>query len=57
MDSNFIEKLLYEYDIDGALEEIDKIEDEETLYGYISQYNWDSGFDIPYKVLKHKCCH
>ena len=56
MDSDLVKKFLYEYDTDRVLEEIDKIEDEETLYDYISQYDWDDGFEIPYKVLRHKCC-
>lgn len=56
MNNDLIDKLLYDCeDRNEVLKEIDNITDEETLYSYVSQYNWDDGFIIPSKIIDHKC--
>jgi len=32
------------------------IDNEETLYAYMCNYNWDDGFEIPSIALKNKHC-
>lgn len=54
MDKDLLKYLKYECeDIDN---QIKLIEDEETLFGFVCNYNWDDGFEIPSLVLKNKCC-
>ncbi|RGS62181.1 DUF4274 domain-containing protein, partial [Roseburia inulinivorans] len=35
---------------------ISQTEDQEILYVYAYNYNWDNGFDIPQTVLDNKKC-
>ena len=59
MDENKILKvkaLLYDTDHDEVKRNIFQTEDQEILYVYAYNYNWDNGFDIPQTVLENKEC-
>lgn len=50
MDENKIvnvKALLYDADTDEVKRIISQTEDQEILYVYAYNYNWDNGFDIP----------
>ena len=54
MDENKISSvkaLLYDTDNDEVKRTIFQTEDQEILYVYAYNYNWDNGFDIPQTVL------
>ena len=40
----------------GNIKKISKIQDNEILYVYAYNYNWDDGFEIPQKILSNKEC-
>lgn len=59
MDENKISNvkaLLYNADNDEVKRTIFHTEDQETLYVYAYNYNWDNGFDIPQLVLDNEKC-
>lgn len=59
MDENKIldvKALLYDADNDEVKRAIFQTEDQEILYVYAYNYNWDNGFDIPQAVLDNEKC-
>jgi hypothetical protein len=59
MDENKIvsvKALLYDADTDEIKRIISQTEDQEILYVYAYNYNWDHGFDIPQTVLDNEKC-
>lgn len=59
MDENKIssvKELLYDTDNDEVKRTIFQTEDQEILYVYAYNYNWDNGFDIPQAVLDNEKC-
>ena len=59
MDENKIvnvKALLYDADTDEVKRIISQTEDQEILYVYAYNYNWDDGFDIPQTVLNNEKC-
>ena len=57
MDENKISNvkaLLYDVTNDEVRRAILQIEDQEILYVYAYNYNWDNGFDIPQTVLDNE---
>ena len=59
MDENKISSvkaLLYDTDNDEVKRTIFQTEDQESLYVYAYNYNWDNGFDIPQTVLDNEKC-
>lgn len=59
MDENKISNvkaLLYDSDNDEVKRTIFQTEDQEILYIYAYNYNWDNGFDIPQIVLDNEKC-
>ena len=51
-----IKALLYDTDNDEVKRTIFQTEDQEILYVYAYNYNWDNGFDIPQTVLDNEKC-
>ena len=45
-----------DHDNDEVKRIISQTEDQEILYVYAYNYNWDNGFDIPQTVLDNKKC-
>lgn len=57
MNKELIKYLKYECEDWQEVKKLVKaIDDEETLFVYIHNYNWDDGFEIPGIVLKNKHC-
>ena len=59
MDENKIvnvKALLYDADTDEVKRIISQTEDQEILYVYVYNYNWDNGFDIPQTILDNEKC-
>ena len=59
MDENKIVKvkaLLYDTDTDEVKRIISQMKDQEILYVYAYNYNWDNGYDIPQTVLDNEKC-
>lgn len=57
MNKELIEYLKYECEDAHEVEkQVRAIDDEETLYAYMCNYNWDDGFEIPSIALKNKHC-
>ena len=59
MDENKIvnvKALLYDADTDEIKRIISQTEEQEILYVYAYNYNWDNGFDIPQRVLDNEKC-
>ena len=59
MDENKIvsvKALLYDADTDEIKRIISQTEDQEILYVYAYNYNWDNGYDIPQTVLDNEKC-
>jgi len=59
MDENKIvnvKALLYDTDNGEVKRTIFQTEDQEILYVYAYNYNWDNGFDIPQAVLDNEKC-
>lgn len=50
----YVKALLY--DTDEVKRTISQTEDQEILYVYAYNYNWDNGFDIPQAVLDNEKC-
>ena len=51
-----VKELLYNVDNDEVKRVIFHIFDQEILYVYAYNYNWDNGFDIPQTVLDNEKC-
>ncbi len=51
-----IKALVYDTDNDEVKRTIFQTEDQESLYVYAYNYNWDNGFDIPQTVLDNEKC-
>lgn len=51
-----VKALLYDADNDEVKTAIFQTEDQEILYVYTYNYNWDNGFDIPQTVLNNEKC-
>lgn len=57
MDKDMIKYLVYECeDWQETKKLVKEIDDEETLFAYANNYNWDDGFEIPSIILKNKHC-
>ena len=56
MDKTSISNPLYNDSVSQAVKYVSSIEDEETLFVYAYNYNWDNGFDVPAEVLKNNNC-
>lgn len=59
MDENKIvdvKALLYDADTNEVKRIISQTEDQEILYVYAYNYNWDNGFDIPQTILDNEKC-
>ncbi len=51
-----VKALLYDADNDEVKRVIFQTQDQEILYVYAYNYNWDNGFDIPQTVLDNEKC-
>lgn len=51
-----IKSLLYDCTNDDVRRIISKIEDQEVLYMYAYNYNWDNGFEIPQAIIDNDKC-
>lgn len=56
MDKSIITNHLYNDSITQAVKYAESIADEETLFVYAYNYNWDNGFDVPTAILKNRNC-
>lgn len=56
MNTEFIEHLLYSSSEDEVIKEIKTLQSEEDLYIFITNYNWDNGFEIPDAVIANPNC-
>lgn len=57
MNRELIDRMLYEIETKSELfHALEQISDEETLLELARNYNWDDGFEMPYRILKHKHC-
>ncbi len=56
MDKNIIIEHLYNDSVPQAVKFVESLGDEESLFMYASEYNWDNGFDIPKAILQNKHC-
>ena len=56
MDKNTIMEHLYNDTKTQAVKFVEGLEDEESLFVYASEYNWDNGFDVPQAILQNKNC-
>ena len=55
-DLQMMKATIYDGDNDEVKRIIVQTEDQEILYVYAHNYNWDNGFDIPQAVLDNKKC-
>ena len=51
-----VEELLYNATNDKVKRFISQNKDQDTLYVYAYNYNWDDGLDIPQAILDHEKC-
>lgn len=56
MNINDIQNHLYIDSNEMAIRYINSINDEETLFTYANNYNWDNGFDIPTAIANNASC-
>ena len=56
MDKSTIINHLYNDTVAQGVKYVKGIDDEETLFVYAYNYNWDNGFDIPISILENKNC-
>ena len=56
MDKNTIMEHLYNDTNTQAVKFVEGLEDEESLFVYASEYNWDNGFDVPQAILQNPNC-
>ena len=53
----FIDRLIYEEkDHSIVINELKNINDPKLLFMFVSNYNWDNGFSIPFTILNNPCC-
>lgn len=51
-----VKELLYNTDLNEVKNMLSKTEDEEVLYVYAYNYNWDNGFEIPKVIIDNRKC-
>ncbi|WP_022766709.1 DUF4274 domain-containing protein [Butyrivibrio sp. XPD2006] len=51
-----VKELLYDKSIEEVISAIPHINNKETLYVFVYNYNWDNGFDIPQEILNNEQC-
>lgn len=56
MNTEIIKNHIYNDTNEKAIEFISSINDEETLYIYSNNYNWDNGFQIPTAIINNSAC-
>ena len=56
IDKKIISKHIYNDNESQAIKQIRSISDEESLYVYAFNYNWDNGFEIPTEIISNKYC-
>lgn len=56
MDIESISNHIYNDSIPQAIQYVRSITDEETLFVYAYNYNWDNGFEVPEAILKNATC-
>lgn len=56
MNKKTIAQHLYNDNVSQAIKYVQNISDEETLFVYTYNYNWDDGFEIPKAILTNKYC-
>lgn len=57
MNKELVTYLIYECEyLQETKKLVKEIDDEETLFAYANNYNWDDGFEIPSIILKNKHC-
>lgn len=52
-----VKSLLYDYTKEKVQSIIPHIDDQELLYVYAYNYNWDNGFEIPQLILDNDKCN
>ena len=56
MDKNVILEHLYNDSPSQAVKFVENLVDEDSLFVYASEYNWDNGFDVPQAILQNPNC-
>lgn len=56
MDKTIIAEHLYNDSVLQAVSFVKSIQDEETLFVYALNYNWDNGFEVPKAILDNENC-
>lgn len=59
MDANkilYLKELLYDSGKQDVKISISQMKDQEMLYAFAYNYNWDNGFDIPQEILDNEKC-
>ena len=59
MDANkilYLKELLYDSGKQDVKIAISQMKDQEMLYAFAYNYNWDNGFDIPQEILDNEKC-
>ena len=56
MDKDIIMNHLYNDTNPQAIKFVETLVDEESLFTYASEYNWDNGFEIPQAILQNSNC-
>ena len=56
MNKETIAQHLYNDNVSQAIKYVQNISDEETLFVYAYNYNWDDGFEIPKAIMANKYC-
>ena len=56
MNTEIIKSHIYNDTNEKAIEYISSVNDEETLYIYSNNYNWDNGFQIPTSIIHNSAC-
>ena len=56
MDREMIIEPVNNDNVAQAVHFVERLEDEESLFTYASEYNWDNGFDVPQAILQNSDC-
>lgn len=56
MNKETIAQHIYNDSNDQAIKYVQSISDEETLFVYTYNYNWDNGFEVPKAIMTNKNC-
>ncbi len=56
MDKDTIMNHLYNDTNPQAIKFVETLVDEESLFTYASEYNWDNGFEVPQAILQNSNC-